>query len=100
LSKAQPCKLSGWPSSRPSLGSVAEPVSSCSRTGRITSHPVGAPAPDHNPSCLRASGSGGGTILFDGLSQPGGISAVTTRPDPADRSRSGPPKGCLGVGGR
>src|SRR3954465_7448235 len=32
----------------------------------------------------------GGTILFDGMSQPGGSSAVAARPDPADRSRSGP----------
>ena len=35
------------------------PITPCDRNGRITSHPVGARAPDHNPSCSRTSGSGG-----------------------------------------
>ena len=40
---------------------------------------------------------GGGTILFDGMLQPGGKFSVTARPDPTDRSRSDPRDWDVGI---
>ena len=80
-------------SSRSLLASVRDPGPSVprGRDDRVTPRPVGRGAPAPRSLVLEGTGLGsGGTTLPGGTSRPGGPSAVAARPDPADRSRSGP----------
>ena len=65
-----------------------EPVSSMQPDDRITSHPVELVARTIIPHARGYRARVGGTILFHGVFQPRGLSAVAARPDPAKPSRS------------